>query len=128
MQEKKKNKKPFLKAGLGLLAVGLVALIGFIATGGSIVFLRSLLLTGLGGAGIYAGVKAGKAIVNKVRESLNKSNSRSRNRDLTQERVQERAQEKEVGMEEIPEPVEEEEQVVVQKVLPAAKQDNTRSR
>ena len=127
MQEKK-NKKPFLKAGLGLLAVGLVALIGFIATGGSIVFLRSLLFTGIGAAGIYAGVKAGKAIANKVREALGKSNTRSRSIDLTQEREQEREQEKEVELEEIPEQEEEEEQVVVQKVLPAAKQTNTKTR
>ena len=125
MQEKKKNKKPFLKAGLGLLAVGLIALIGFIATGGSIVFLRSLFLTGLGGAGIYAGVKAGKAIANKVKNSLSKSSSRSRSRGLTPERQQERT------IEQLPEHEEEEVQVEVQesvKGLPAPKQTSNKSR
>lgn len=118
MQENKK-KKPFLKAGLGLLAAGLIGLIGFIVTGGSIVFLRSFLLLGLGGsAGVYAGVKAVEVIANAVKGKNEKSNTEE-NEELQKVLVNVPVEEKK------------QEEVVVKEAtrsLPSPKNTTTKSR
>ena len=93
-EKNKKSKKPFLIAGITLLALAVYTGIGYAITG-SVTFLRDMTwTTGLTAAGTAVGVPlyvGGKALFTKV---FTKNKSRARVHDLEKERVE--------GMDNIP--------------------------